>query len=101
VKDGVAPDPCNADLLAFLQRWMRDAPTTLRECKRCSTAVLSERGSRGVARDNNTTRDYSARFIDELRLRFHPEPFTFLPCCVSLGTMTTAVSPWYEFEGVL
>jgi hypothetical protein len=64
---------------------------------RCSLRT----GVQGVARDNNTTRDYSARFIDELRLRFHPEPFTFLPCCVSLGTMTTAVSPWYEFEGVL
>jgi hypothetical protein len=47
-KECVAPnsDSCTADLLAFLQRWMRDATTTPRECQRCSTAVLSERGSR-------------------------------------------------------
>jgi hypothetical protein len=34
VKDGVAPDSCTADLVAFLQRRMRDAPKTQREHQR-------------------------------------------------------------------
>jgi hypothetical protein len=34
VKDGVAPDSCTADMVAFLQRLMRDALKTQRERQR-------------------------------------------------------------------
>ena len=34
VKDGVAPDSCPVELVAFLQREMRDAPRTQRERQR-------------------------------------------------------------------
>ena len=34
VKDGVAPDSCTADLVAFLQERIRDAPRTQRERQR-------------------------------------------------------------------
>ena len=50
VKDGVASDSCTADLVAFLQRWMRDATKTQWERHRQFHRQFSHNGVPGVAR---------------------------------------------------